>query len=265
MSSRKKFVKQLAKERFEITDPCPVVLAGCQPPLFWSTVNNEKMLTSGFANRFFIALGDNYARARDYLDYKVPDAAVVDYLKSFDYSEYGPGTVNAIEGNRKTIELNDEAREYWRVKSNETYDIIDEAQRSANNIPNQIMIRDSFKAMKIAAIYAWLKDYNNPVIDLAAGKWAWYIIEKNSSALLKSIDEHSFASKDEQDTKRLIQLVCTKSKGMEMNDLRAKCASFALKFDAVFQYCINSRKITCGPEDRNGKTKMIVRVGDVIP
>ena len=263
MSSRKKFVKELAKSHYEITDPCPVICAGCQPQLFWGTINSEKMLTSGFANRFFITMGDNFARPREYLEHVAPDPDVVAYLQSFDDSDYGPGTVNAIEGRRKKIELNDEAKEYWAVKSKETYDIIDAAQVATNFIPGQLMIRDSFKAMKIAAIYAWLKDYNNPVIGLDAAKWAWFIISDTSKSILAAMNEYSYSSKDEQDTKRLLQLLGTKSmKGMDINELRTKCTSFALKFDGILTHCMATRRVISESIVKGGKPYMMLKLNN---
>lgn len=261
MSSRKKFVKELAKSHFEITDPCPIVAANCQPQLFWSTINSEKMLTSGFANRFLITMGDNYARPGQYLEYTPPDEDVVNYLKLFDTSDYGAGTVNAIEGNRKVIILDDEAKEYWAFKSTMNFDIIDDAQRLSNDIPARIMIRDTFKAMKLAAIYAWLKDYNNPVIDISAAKWAWYIINNTSESIIKAMGEHSYASKDEQDTKQLLTLVGARVKGIDVKELRTKCASFALKFDGILNHCLSTRQVnTASVEGRSGKKLMVTIV-----
>ena len=264
MYTRKTFVKRLAKSHFEITDPCPSVCAGCQPSLFWGSATNQKMLESGFVNRFLIFPGNNYAiPKRTHMRYVEPDVDVVSYLTGFDTSEYGPGTVNDVEGNRKEIEPTAEASAFLEDQNNKTYAKINADKDKDIDVTNALLCRNGFKALKIAAIYAWLRDYNNPIIDLTAAKYAYAIVDRTSTALLKSIEKNTYKSQIEGDLKAMLRFVIgAGEKGVPLDKLRKQCQSFALTFTKVLEHAFAAhdiRYVTAKGANNKDVVRVVIR------
>lgn len=244
MYTIKPFSKKLAKAQVTITDPCPIIYAGCQPVAWWQSTSIPKLLEGGFSNRFLVVNGDNFARSLTYLNAPLPDADVVAHLKAFDSSDYAPGTPNHLEGIRRVIELTPEAMEIHEEENNKVQTFILDARKTGDVMPKQLIGRDAFKTLRIAAVYAWIKDYNNPIIDADAIQWAWKITNESARMILDQCRLHLQSTPTEADVNLLLrQVKMAGINGIEIKELRARCRSFATRFDAIYSHAMTTGEI----------------------
>ena len=230
--------------------PCVSLYGTSVPEHFYQALTKDS-LEDGFVARLLIFEGHQHSPRQRTTYQSVPESLIAQ-AKWWGQFEGACHQNSSEQATPSPVPTTEEALKVF--EGLETY--VDEAHQSQGLMEQSVWARAEEKACRLALIYACSENAKNPVIDVAAAKWACELTVYLTKRLLFLASAWVSENKFDAQQKQMLRILTKAKKPMTKTDINRKTQSWnPRERDEVLANLIESAYIECMVVETKGRAR----------